>query len=133
MDRSQIADWQVLVVDDEPDSIEVVRIVLTAAGATVYEAANGNEGLKVFERERLDLVLTDLSMPEVDGWQMLESIRASEDGQQVPIIALTAHAMVGDKERVLEAGFDAYLSKPLKLFSFLDDLAVCLNGLHKSE
>ena len=126
MDPLQVAHLRVLIVDDEPDSIEVVRMVLSAAGATVYEAAEGREGLEIYRREQPNVILTDLSMPDLDGWQLLETIRASDNGQAVPVIALTAHAMVGDKERVMVAGFTAYMSKPLKMFTFMEDLRRCL-------
>ncbi len=122
MDKSQLASWQVLVVDDEPDSLDVVMMVLSASGATVFAAANGQEGLELFRRMQPSVVLTDLSMPEMDGWQLLQEIRATDHGRSTPVIALTAHAMTGDKERVLAAGFDGYLPKPLKMFTLLDDL-----------
>lgn len=128
-----VADWRVLVIDDEADSVEVVGLVLTAAGATVWEAANGQEGLAVFKQERPTLVLTDLSMPDMDGWELLKAIRDNEDGRRVPVIALTAHAMTGDRERVLEAGFDGYLSKPLKMFTLVEALLECLGHLDRSS
>jgi CheY-like chemotaxis protein len=129
MALSDVADWRVLVIDDEADSVEVVSLVLTAAGATVWETANGREGLAVFKQEHPSLVLTDLSMPDMDGWELLKEIRNNEDGRHVPIIALTAHAMTGDRERVLEAGFDGYLSKPLKMFTLVESLLKCLGHL----
>lgn len=131
MANIDIGDWRVLIVDDEPDSIEVVRLVLTAAGATVYEAHNGKTALQVYYREHPTLVLADLSMPEMDGWEMLKAIQASEDGHQPPIIALTAHAMVEDRERVLNAGFDGYMSKPLRMFTLLQDLTKCLESINR--
>jgi CheY-like chemotaxis protein len=122
MDSLDYSTMRVLVIDDEPDTIEVVSMVLMAAGAQVYDAADGQEGYEVFLREKPDLVLSDLSMPGVDGWQLLQHIRATEGGDHIPVIALTAHAMAGDKERVLAAGFNGYLSKPLKMVNFLSDL-----------
>ncbi len=130
---NELTNWRVLVVDDEEDSIEVVAMVLHASGATVFGATDGKVGLSLFEQEHPTLILTDLSMPEMDGWELLKAIRASEDGQRVPVIALTAHAMVGDKERVMEAGFDGYLGKPLKMFTFLEELTKCLNHIGSSE
>ncbi len=130
MDRSDIPRWRVLIVDDEADSNEIVRMVLTSLGATVYEASNGQQGLELFRRERPTLVLTDISMPEMDGWEFLEHIRVSNNGQErTPVIALTAHAMVGDREKVLATGFDGYMSKPLHMLTLADDLIQCLNEL----
>jgi CheY-like chemotaxis protein len=126
MSLPDLSHWRVLVVDDEPDSIEIVRMVLSAADATVYTAANGIQAFEVFKREMPSLVLTDLSMPERDGWQLLQDIRSYENGHQTPVVALTAHAMAGDRERVADAGFDGYLSKPLHMITLLTDLKACL-------
>lgn len=123
MDAATLGHMRILVVDDEPDSIEVVKIVLSTTGAQIMDANDGRQGFETYIRECPDIVLTDLSMPDTDGWQLLEKIRASEyDEKRTPVIALTAHAMAGDKEKVIDAGFDGYLSKPLKMFTFLDDL-----------
>ncbi len=128
MDYSDISQWRVLVVDDDPDSVSVVRMVLAAAGATVYKANNGKDGLAIFERKFPLFVLTDLSMPEMDGWELLKRIKSCQNEHETFVIALTAHAMVGDEERVLAAGFDGYLSKPVKMFTFLEDLSKYLKN-----
>jgi CheY-like chemotaxis protein len=127
MDISEIADLRVLIIDDEDDTIELVRMVLEAAGAEVYEASDGAEGYDVYRQQHPDLILTDLSMPGVDGWQLLIDIRSTADGQHIPVIALTAHAMIGDKERVLEAGFTGYISKPMHMTTLLEQLQQCLS------
>lgn len=129
MNTPDLSSLRILVVDDEPDTLEVVRLVLSSVGAEVYEANNGQEAFDLFQQQDFDVVLTDLSMPQVDGWQLLESIRSHPDGQHIPVIALTAHAMVGDRERVLEAGFTGYMKKPLKMFTFLQDLEECLGQM----
>lgn len=128
MDKSKLDGLRVLVVDDEPDSIDVVTMVLSASGATVFTATNGQEGLEVFKQRQPTLILTDLSMPQMDGWQLVKEIRQFENGRTTPVIALTAHAMSGDQERVLAGGFDGYLSKPLRMFTLLDDLKSCLGS-----
>ncbi len=129
MNCPDLSEWRVLIVDDEPDSVEIIEIVLGAAGATVYQAADGKEAMNVFYRVHPTLVLTDISMPMMDGWEMLKRIKASENGANVPVVALTAHAMRGDRERVIEAGFAGYMSKPLAVFTFLDDLVECLESV----
>ena len=106
---------------------EIVNVLL-AAEATVFTASNGIEALDIFRRESPTMVLTDLSMPERDGWQLLQDIRSSENGTRTPVLALTAHAMVGDKDRVMEAGFNGYLSKPLRMVTLLADLRACLEN-----
>jgi CheY-like chemotaxis protein len=133
MAASFLESLRILVIDDEPDSIDILKMVLSTVGATMFTASNGKEGLAVFRREDPNLVLTDLSMPDIDGWQLLEQIRKEENGKKTSVIALTAHAMAGDRERVMTAGFDGYLSKPVKMFTLLDDLEECLKREKKPE
>jgi two-component system, cell cycle response regulator DivK len=121
-------DWIVLIVDDEPDNVSVARKILAFNGATVHVARNGVEGLAVLATVQPTFVLMDLSMPEMDGWEMLNIMRANQELTRIPVIALTAHAMTGDKERVLEAGFNGYIPKPFRINSFLDEIQSCLRG-----
>ncbi len=79
----------------------------------MIEATNGQEGLEIAERERPDLILMDLSLPVMDGWEATRRLKANDDLRSIPVIALTAHAMVGDKEKALAAGCNDYLVKPL--------------------
>lgn len=118
----QITDWVVLVVDDEPDSIELLSEVLEYQGATVRAASNGREALELIEKFKPTLILTDLSMPEVDGWGVLAKVRKNPELADVPIIALTAHAMAGDMERGLAAGFTGYITKPISPLSLVNDI-----------
>lgn len=124
-----VANWTVLVVDDEPDSIEVVTDVLEFHGAVVYSANDGQKALDLLGTLRPTFILTDLSMPIIDGWALLASIRNSPELDGVPVVALTAHAMRGDAERALAAGFTAYLTKPLSPFSFIADILERLPAL----
>lgn len=117
-----VANWTVMVVDDEPDSIEVVTDVLEFHGATVHSANDGRRALDMLGTLRPTFILTDLSMPIIDGWALLASIRNSSELDSIPVVALTAHAMQGDAERALAAGFTAYLTKPLSPFSFIEDI-----------
>src|SRR5690348_6273706 len=96
---SRITSWTVVVVDDEMDSIEVVTEVLEFYGATVYNASNGVHALEVLQTVTPDLILSDLSMPQMDGWALLSNIRKIERLAGIPVIALTAHAMTGDEQR----------------------------------
>jgi two-component system cell cycle response regulator DivK len=121
-------DWIVLIVDDEPDNVSVARKILAFNGSTVYVARNGVEGLTILQTLQPTFVLMDLSMPEMDGWEMLNVMRANQELARIPVIALTAHAMTGDKERVLEAGFNGYIPKPFRINSFLDEIQSCLRG-----
>jgi DNA-binding response OmpR family regulator len=99
----------VLVVDDDEDIRALVRTLLERTGATVFEAPDGREGMREFHAQRPDLVILDVSMPELDGWQMLDRIR---DMSEVPVLMLTARADELERVRGLQAGADDYVIKP---------------------
>jgi len=103
---------KVLVVEDVDFNRELV-VQLLEDKYHVIEAVNGQEGVELAERERPDLILMDLSLPVMDGWEATRRLKANDDLRSIPIIALTAHAMAGDKEKALAAGCDDYLVKPL--------------------
>jgi CheY-like chemotaxis protein len=115
--------WRVVVVDDEEDSQMVAAMMLQMAGAEVLTANNGREGLSVIRNSRPHLVISDLSMPELDGWGMMRELNMDRTTMDIPVIALTAHAMLGDRERAIQAGFTNYISKPLDPEKFLTQLA----------
>jgi two-component system cell cycle response regulator DivK len=104
---------KVLYIEDNDSNRLLVLRVLSAEGHTVFEARNGLEGLEVTERERPDLILVDISMPEMDGYEVAARLRALGEAGQVPIVALTANVLRGDRERSLQAGCDGYIQKPL--------------------
>jgi CheY-like chemotaxis protein len=115
MEIMDLSTWKVLAIDDEPDSLEVLIEALGMHDAIVHSTGNGQEALALLQTLHPTLVVTDLSMPGMDGYQLLYKIRHTEDLKATPVIALTAHAMSGDKERILEAGFNGYISKPLRI------------------
>ncbi len=104
---------KVLYIEDNQSNRLLVLRVLSAEGHTVLEAENGLEGLEVTERERPDLILVDISMPEMDGYEVAARLRALGEAGRVPIVALTANVLRGDRERSLRAGCDGYIQKPL--------------------
>lgn len=118
--------WNVVVVDDEEDSLEVAEIILLEYGANVHTASNGEEGLKIVREVRPHFVISDLSMPVMDGWGFISAMQADRELTDIPVIALTAHAMVGDRERAITAGFHNYLTKPLTVNTFMADLVKLL-------
>jgi len=120
--RDLLNDWVVVVIDDEEDSLEVAEVILDAYGALLYTARNGSEGLNVIRRVRPRLVISDLSMPVMDGWGLIYELKHDTSLTHIPCIALTAHAMIGDRERAINAGFHNYLTKPLTVETFLQDL-----------
>ncbi len=117
-----LKDWRVLVIDDEADSLLVAQTLLEMCGAIVYSAVNGKVGLELARQKQPDFIISDLSMPELSGWQMIQKIKTIPTLQDIPVIALTAHAMVGDRKRAIEAGFHNYLTKPLRPDTFINDL-----------
>ncbi|MCK6577795.1 MAG: response regulator [Anaerolineae bacterium] len=123
---AEISSWVVAAIDDEMDNLTLVTKVLTFNGATVHTAFNGALGLELVRQVRPTLILLDLSMPVMDGWAMVAALRADPNFQKTPVIALTAHAMVGDKERILAGGFDGYISKPFRISTFLGEIIRCL-------
>jgi len=114
--------WRVLPVDDEPDSLDVARMMLELAGAQVMTATNGKEGLASVDQVRPHFILSDLSMPEMDGWHMMQELNRDRSTADIPVIALTAHAMSGDRERAMQAGFVNYIPKPLDPDKFINQL-----------
>jgi CheY-like chemotaxis protein len=103
---------KIAVVEDNPDNRLLVRAILEDRFRLV-EYASGTEALERLGQDRPDLVLLDISLPELDGTEVLTRLRRDERFAKTPMIALTAHAMVGDRERFLGAGFDDYISKPI--------------------
>lgn len=120
--RDILKGWVVLVVDDELDSQEVAKRLLKHYGATVHTADNGLLALEVLKTVTPVFILSDLSMPELDGWGLIYELQKDRVTASIPIFALTAHAMRGDRERAIAVGFYNYLTKPLTPATFMDDL-----------
>jgi CheY-like chemotaxis protein len=104
---------RVLVADDNPAGLELVRESLKDYTSAVIEASNGREALERIRSSRPDLVLLDIQMPEMDGYQVVRAIRVDPALKDLRVVALTAFAMEGDREKALEAGFDDYITKPV--------------------
>lgn len=117
---------KVAIVDDEPDAVELVATLLEMHGATVISASDGQEGLALIRQERPRFVLSDVSMPGMSGDEMLSDLKADRVTAHIPIIALTAHALSGDREWALAQGFHAYLAKPFVSETFISDVLAML-------
>jgi CheY-like chemotaxis protein len=122
LSRTLLKDWCVLIVDDEADSLAVAKYVLEFHSARVYTAREGVEGLRLAREHRPDFILSDLSMPIMDGWELLTLLKSDDDLAPIPVIALTAHAMTGDRERGLTAGFVGYMTKPFVAATLVPEL-----------
>ena len=110
---------QVLVVEDNEKNMKLFRDVLHASGYRTLEAATGERAVELVFEHRPDLVLMDIQLPDIDGIEALSRLRADGRTSSVPVLALTAQAMEGDRERFLAAGFDGYLSKPVDIAEFV--------------
>ena len=113
---------KILLVEDNELNRDMLTRRLKRKGFTVLCAENGQESIEVAESENPDIILMDLSLPVVDGWTAAERLKADATTKSIPIIALTAHAMKGDRERALEAGCDDYDTKPIDLERLLDKI-----------
>jgi two-component system, cell cycle response regulator DivK len=118
----EVKGWKILVVDDDEDNRTVAAQYLAFLGAEVRTAENGAVGLGVLRSFTPTFVLLDLSMPEMDGWEMHRRLRADPATAGLPVIALTAHAMQEDTEKALGEGFDGYITKPFLLNSLIADI-----------
>jgi|ERR1700676_3896681 two-component system cell cycle response regulator DivK len=106
---------KILYVEDNEDNIFMLKNRLSRAGYTVVIATDGAQGVVMARSERPDLILMDLSLPVLDGWEATRQIKAAPETKDIPVIALTAHAMAGDRERAMSAGCDDFDTKPIEL------------------
>ncbi|HEC22496.1 MAG TPA: response regulator [Chloroflexi bacterium] len=116
----------ILVVEDNLDNRTLLIDMLGVMNYRVIEASDGIEGVEMAIREKPALILMDLSLPRKDGWQATRELKSNKAVAHIPIIALTAHAMHGDRERALEAGCDDYVSKPIDLLELAQKIRLHL-------
>jgi two-component system, cell cycle response regulator DivK len=102
-----------LIAEDNAVNRELLRELLESRGYDVVEACDGQEALKVIEQAQPDILLLDIGMPKMDGFAVVQKIRTNPRLANLPVLAVTAYAMQGDREKVLDSGFDGYLSKPI--------------------
>ena len=119
---------KILYVEDNEDNIFMLKNRLTRAGHTVIIANDGAQGVAMALSERPDMILMDLSLPVLDGWQATRQIKAAADTKHIPVIALTADAMAGDREKALAAGCDDYDTKPIELPRLLGKIKALAEG-----
>ena len=117
---------KILYVEDDDDNIYVVKNRFTRAGFTVLVATDGEQGVAMAATERPDLILMDLRLPVLDGWEAARRIRAQPETRHIPIIALTALAMTGDREKALAAGCDDFDTKPVEMPRLLEKVRALL-------
>jgi two-component system, cell cycle response regulator DivK len=120
---------RVLLVEDNEMNRDMLSRRLTRLGFQVLMAIDGEQGVEMARTERPDLILMDMSLPVLDGWGATRRIKAESGTQSIPLIALTAHAMAGDRDKALDAGCDDYDTKPIELPRLLEKMERLLNGV----
>lgn len=121
-----MAGARILVVEDNHDNLRLMKLMLAALGHEPILATSGEEGIEAGIRERPDLILMDLQMPHMDGFETAHRMRQEPELETTPIVAVTALAMAGDREDVLRAGFDSYVDKPINIETFWEALDAAL-------
>ena len=118
----------ILIVEDDTKNMTLFRDLLQVSGYSTIEASDGKQGIELAKAKKPDLILMDIQMPEMDGLEATRILKADATTSNIPVLALTAYAMKGDKERILEAGCDGYLAKPINTDEFLKEVAEYLSG-----
>ncbi|KAF0107734.1 MAG: response regulator receiver [Anaerolineaceae bacterium] len=128
-----MSNGRILLVEDNEDNFELVQFLLERAGYEVLAAHTGRECLEIARRDLPDLVLMDLSLPEMDGWTAAHELKADPKTAAIPLVAITAHTLPGDRKRALDSGFDEYLSKPINIQAFPQTIADAIQKKTMSE
>jgi len=123
---------KVLLVEDQEDNRDMLSRRLKKRGYEVEIAVDGAEGVEKARSEAPDLILMDMSLPVMDGWEATRILKAEDDTRSIPVVALTAHAMSTDREKAFEAGCDAYETKPIELPRLLETMEKLLQTQSKS-
>jgi CheY-like chemotaxis protein len=113
---------KILVIEDNENNMYLMRFILKKNGYEVIESTTGKEGIELAIKERPDLILLDIQLPDIDGMEAAKKIRESEADGKVPIVAVTSFAMAGDRERILSGGCTGYIEKPLDLENFIAEI-----------
>lgn len=111
---------RILIVEDNMDNYELVRFVLERAGYDVFLAVNGRDGVDAARAQKPDLILMDMGLPQMDGWNATRELKTSEETKSIPLYALTAHTLPSERKRAILAGCDGYVAKPIQMKKFLD-------------
>ncbi len=113
---------KVLIIEDNETNLYLMRTIVEKIGHQIIEARDGFEGVELAISKKPDLILMDIQLPGMDGYMATKKIRENEITKEIPIIAITSYAMVGDKEKILAAGCTAYIEKPIEPKSFIEEL-----------
>jgi two-component system cell cycle response regulator DivK len=119
----------ILIVEDNEMNRNMLSRRLIRRGHEVTMAVDGQEGIDMARAEKPDLILMDMSLPQVDGWEATKQLKADDTTASIPVIALTAHAMAGDREKAIEGGFDEYETKPVDLARLIEKMESLPGGV----
>ncbi len=117
---------RVLIIEDNPANLELMVYLLNHYGYTTLTAMDGKEGLALIEKETPDLIICDIQLPKLNGYQIAEKLNDNPKLADIPIMAVTAYSMVGDRDKILSSGFDDYLSKPIDPENFVKQIEMFL-------
>ncbi len=121
---------RVLVIEDDDNNMELITFILEARNYKTIRAVKGQEGVDLALSECPDFIILDIQLPDIMGTEVLKMIRASEKGTAIPVIAMTSFAMAGDREKLLEAGCDGYIEKPIDPANVMTQIETLLRGIH---
>lgn len=124
--------WKILIVEDNQDNLELAVKVLRNKGFETVEAVDGEEAIEKALSEKPDLILLDISLPKLTGYEVAKRLKSMEEFKEIPIVAFTAHAMRGDREKVIIAGFEGYISKPINIREFPEQVKLYIRGKRES-
>ena len=123
---------KILIVEDNEDNRELAVKVLRNKGFETVEAVDGEQAIEKAVSEKPDLILLDISLPKLDGYEVAKRLKEMDEFKDIPIVAFTAHAMKGDREKVIIAGFEGYISKPINVREFPDQVRLYIKGKRES-
>ncbi len=123
---------KILIVEDNEDNRELAVKVLRNKGYETVEAVDGEQAIEKAVSEKPDLILLDISLPKLDGYEVAKRLKEMDEFKEIPIVAFTAHAMKGDREKVISAGFEGYISKPINVREFPDQVRLYIRGKRES-
>ncbi len=118
----------ILIIEDEPKNLKLIRDLLQALGYMTMEATNGKQGIELAKAHKPDLILMDILMPVMDGFEATKILKTDAETKNIPIIVLTSHAMKGDEEKMLGIGCDEYITKPIDTREFLKNISEFLSN-----
>lgn len=125
--RLDLLPGRILVIEDNPTNLELIAYLLKSFKHTVFFATDGAEGIEALHREPVDLIICDVHLPKLDGYEVARYLKKHSVLRRIPLVAVTALAMVGDREKVLAAGFDGYITKPIAPEKFVQQIETLIH------